>query len=303
MIQFNRVMSLVFFAFAASTGSLAAQSGADTVAYAADACPSCAGWNEPTPPVRLFGNTYYVGTRGLAALLITSPQGHVLIDAGLPESAMHIVRNIRALGFDPKDIKKILNSHAHYDHAGGTAAIQRLTGAVAAVSPKAVEVLRTGKTGPDDPQFAIALPYPPVRRVEAITFGDTLRVGTIRLVAHQTAGHAPGGTSWTWQSCANARCVTFVYADSQTPVSADDFFYSRSTTYPQALRDFERGFATLEQLRCDVLITPHPGASNMWNRVERRDGAELIDGGACKRYVATARTALKARLEREGASR
>src|SRR4051812_312909 len=87
--------------------------------YTATECPSCAAWNAPNTPAGLFGNTYYVGTRGLSALLITSDAGHVLIDAGLPESAAPIMANIRALGFRVEDIKLIVNSHAHYDHAGG----------------------------------------------------------------------------------------------------------------------------------------------------------------------------------------
>ena len=95
-----------------------------TAPYPADRCAACAGWNVPRAPFRIFGNTYYVGTEGLSAVLVTSPDGHVLIDGGLPASAPHILANVRTLGFQPADIRMILNSHAHYDHAGGIAAIR-----------------------------------------------------------------------------------------------------------------------------------------------------------------------------------
>jgi metallo-beta-lactamase class B len=277
---------------------------ADTAAYSAAECPPCAGWNAPQQPFRIHGSTWYVGTRGLSAVLVTSPQGHVLVDAGLPESAPHILRSVRALGFRPEDIRVIVNSHAHYDHAGGIAAVQRVSGARVVLSERSAPVVRTGRPGPDDPQFAIALPYPPAARVEVLTYGDTLRVGPIRLVPHRTAGHTPGGTSWSWESCegerAAGRCVDVVYADSQTPISADAFSFSRGDAYPTAVADFERGFATLESLRCDVLLTPHPGASAMFDRLPARaDGEPRTDASACRRYAASARRQLAERLARE----
>lgn len=280
----------------------------DTAAYAAADCPPCAGWNAPRPPFRIHGDTWYVGTQGLSAILLTSPEGHVLVDAGLPESAPHILRSVRALGFRPEDIRVIVNSHAHYDHAGGIAAVQRVSGARVVLSERSAPVVRTGQVGPDDPQFGIALAYPPASRVEVFTDDDTVRVGPIRLVPHRTAGHTRGGTSWSWRSCEAGRdadrCVDVVYADSQTPISADAFSFSQSATYPTAVADFERGFATLESLRCDVLLTPHPGASALFDRrPARADGAPLVDPAACRRYAASARRQLAERIARERAPR
>jgi len=275
-------------------------------AYSADECPSCAEWNAPAPPARVFGNVYYVGTRGLSAVLLTSPNGHVLLDAGLPESAPSIIANVRALGFRVEDIELIVNSHAHYDHAGGIAALQRASGAVVAASPASAPVIRRGSSGPDDPQYGVALAFPPASRVRVIGDGDTLRVGSIVLTAHLTPGHTPGGTSWSWRSCEKGRCLDFVYADSQTPVSADGFFFTRSTTYPSAVRDFERGFAVLERLPCDVLITPHPGASRLWERLEARErGAAdaLRDAEGCRRYAANARQQLARRVAAESSGK
>ncbi|HEX6535199.1 MAG TPA: subclass B3 metallo-beta-lactamase [Gemmatimonadaceae bacterium] len=284
---------------------LAAQA-ADTAHVHAPAvtCPNCAEWNAPQRPFRIYGNTYYVGPHGLSAILLTSKEGHVLIDGALPESAPQIIANIQALGFRIEDVKLILNSHAHFDHAGGIAALQRASGANVAASPASALVLRRGASGPDDPQYGDALAFPPVPSVATIADGDTLRVGALVLTAHFTPGHTPGGTSWSWQSCDQGRCLDFVYADSQTPISADGFFFTRSQTYPTALADFARGFAVLERLPCDVLLTPHPGASGFWQRVASRDSSTtpaLVDPDACRRYVATARQQLARREAAEAA--
>jgi metallo-beta-lactamase class B len=144
-----------------------------------------------------------------------------------------------------------------------------------------------------------------VKDVKVFAFGDTLRVGPLAVVPHATAGHTPGGTSWSWRSCAEGRCLDFVYADSQTPVSADSFLFTRNTTYPTALADFARGHATLERLSCDVLVTPHPSASGLWQRVSPADGTPsptLVDSAACKRYAANARQQLERRVATERAA-
>ena len=280
-------------------GCLAAQPASPGgIGYTAEQCPSCASWNGAQAPTRLFGNVHYVGTRGLSAILLTSDEGHILIDAGLPESAAPIMASVRALGFRVEDIELIVTSHAHYDHAGGVADIQRASGARVAASLSSARVLALGNVGVDDPQHAIHLAYPAVTgtRIHAFGDGDTLRVGPLSITAHLTPGHTPGGTSWTWRACEGGTCLDFVYADSQTPVSADDFHFTRSATYPNAIADFERGFATLSRLPCDVLLTPHPGASQLW---ERLDAGKLRDPSACSRYVANARQLLERRIARE----
>jgi metallo-beta-lactamase class B len=264
--------------------------------YTREQCSNCAEWNAPRRPLRIYGNTYYVGTNGLSAILVTSRQGHVLIDGALPESAPHILANIRALGFRVQDIKLILNSHPHFDHSGGIAALQRASGAVVAASPASAPVLQRGASGPDDPQYGELLAFPAVSRVRVIADGDTVRVGPLALTAHFTPGHTPGGTSWSWRSCERGRCLEMVYADSQSPISAEGFRFTSSQTYPSALADFERGFAVLERLRCDVLLTPHPEGSRLWERIAARD---LVDRDACRRYAATARERLARRVASE----
>jgi metallo-beta-lactamase class B len=277
---------------------------ADTArdATAAIACPSCAAWNAPQRPLRIYGNTYYVGTNGLSAVLITSPDGHILIDGGLAESAAPIIEHVRSLGFRVEDVKLILNSHAHYDHAGGIAALQRASGATVAASAWSAAVIERGTSGADDPQYGVLLAYPAASHVRVIRDGEVLRVGSLALTAHFTPGHTPGGTSWSWQACEQDRCLDLVYADSQTPVSADGFRFTTSSAYPSVLADFARGFSALEHMRCDILITPHPTASGLWERVASRDAGNasaLIDPEACRRYAGVARGALAKRVASE----
>ena len=291
------------FAFGLVSRPVAAQT-ADTAR--ARACPSCAGWNAPHAPVHVFGNTYYVGTAGLSSILITSPAGHVLIDGGLPESAPVIAANIRAAGFRVEDVRLILNSHAHYDHAGGIAELQRISGARVAASGPSAREIGTGTATRDDPQLKSALPYPAVKKLDVIHDGVTLRIGALAIVAHLTGGHTPGGTTWSWRSCEGARCANIVYADSFTPVSDDDFLFTRNIHYPRVLDDFARSFAVLDSLPCDLLLTPHPGASRFWERVAARDSGDvnaLIAAGQCSAYAAAGRRAVAARVAKEGAGR
>jgi metallo-beta-lactamase class B len=264
-----------------------------------------ASWTQPQTPIRIFGNTYYVGTRGLSAILITSPTGAVLIDGVVRESASDIASNITSLGVRLADIKLIVNSHAHNDHAGGIAELQRRTGATVAALPWSAEVLRSGRKHKADPQFETSTPASErVARVKTIRDGEVLRAGGVTITAHKTGGHTPGSTTWTWRSCEENRCVDIVYADSLTPVSADGFRFSDNKTYPDVVDDFTKGFAFLRTASCDILLTPHPEASDLWGRIARRDGGErdaLIDRTQCARYADRADAQLQKRLATERA--
>jgi metallo-beta-lactamase class B len=205
-------------------------------------CKVCADWNATQAPFRIHGSTYYVGVRGLSSILITSDRGHILIDGDLPESVPKIAASIRALGFRVEDVKLILNSHVHFDHAGGIAGLQRLSGAEVAAGAASAKVLKSGRSGPDDPQFGGVPAIPRVNRVQVIKDGETLRIGPLEVTAHLTPGHTPGGTSWSWKSCEDARCLHIAYVDSLAPVSSDTFLFTRNATYPNVLKDFETEF-------------------------------------------------------------
>ena len=162
-------------------------------------CTSCAEWNAPRKPFKVYGNTYFVGPAGVSAVLITSPQGHILIDGALQESVTHIDANIRALGFKTTDIKLILTSHGHYDHVGGVHALQRYTGATVIASVDTARALALGAPVPEDPQ-APRLPvdyFPKVEQVRTVKDGETVRVGPVGVTAHAVPGHTPGATTWT----------------------------------------------------------------------------------------------------------
>src|SRR6185503_12402360 len=175
---------------------------ADFKADPPHACDACDTWGKPREPFHIYGNTWFVGG-GLTSILITSDQGHVLIDGGLTQTAPQIAANIEKLGFRLADVKLILNSHTHYDHAGGIAALQRASGALVAASPRSKLALERGGPMEDDPQFAFGPEhnhFPALKGVRAIRDGETLRVADLAITAHFTPGHTPGGTSWTWTS-------------------------------------------------------------------------------------------------------
>jgi metallo-beta-lactamase class B len=259
-------------------------------------CQLCAAFNVTQEPFRIFGNTFYVGVHGLSSVLVTSKEGHVLIDGDLPESAPKIAASIRALGFRVEDVKLILASHTHFDHVGGIADLARLSGARVLAGKRAAETLRQGKSGPDDPQFGTLFPFPPWPRTGTFADGEVLHVGPLAITAHETPGHTPGGASYTFSSCEGSRCLNVVYADSLNPVSAPGFKFTHSAKYPQAMADFERSFAVLSAVPCDILVSAHPDASGFWEKYEKRD---FVDPSACKTYVEDARERLRKRVAEE----
>jgi metallo-beta-lactamase class B len=245
-------------------------------------------WNQPGKPERIYGNTHNVGPAGLSSILITSEQGHVLIDGALPESAPMIAANIRTLGFRVEDVKLILNSHAHFDHAGGIAELQKLSGATVAASPWSARVLESGTSPRGDPQFGSLPTMPKIAKVRVIRDGEILRIGPLALTAHFTPGHTPGGTSWSWSACEPEKCRNMVYADSLSPVSADGFRFTASTDYPNAISDFETSYRTFESLPCDMLLTPHPQIART-----------ITTSPACAAFAASQRASLQRRIAQE----
>jgi len=184
-------------------------------------CPKCAEWTAPQKPFKVYGNTYYVGSQTIGSVLITSPKGHILIDGTVQEGAAQVAANIRALGFRVEDVRLILNTHVHFDHAGGIATLQKLSGADVAASPWSARVLMQGRYEPDDPLFDDRLRGPtPVKHVRVIRDGETLSVSTLSVIAHFTPGHTPGGTSWAWKSCEDGRCLD-VESQQIVPAEAD----------------------------------------------------------------------------------
>jgi metallo-beta-lactamase class B len=264
-------------------------------------CANCDAWNRDRTPFQIYGNTYYVGTAELSAVLVTSPDGHILLDAGLPQSAPLIDAHVRALGFMPSDIKFITTSHAHFDHVGGVAALQRFTGATVAASPSTKRALLQGSPVDDDPQKTIPdNGFPRVAAVKELRDGEVLRVGNLAVTAHFTPGHTPGSTTWTWQSCGASGCKNIVYADSLNPISADDFKFTAASGRVSA---FQASIGIVGGLPCDIIVSVHPDASNLGEKLAARAkapaGDPFIDTNGCRTYAENARKALNIRLAAE----
>lgn len=255
-------------------------------------------WTAPQEPFKVHGNTWYVGTHGLSALLVTSPAGHILIDGATAAAAPQILQHIRQLGFKPEDIRYILTSHEHFDHAGGVAALQRASGAVVLGSAKSEPVLRSGLPDKGDPQYAglVDSPMTPVANTRVVRDGEVVKLGPLALTAHYTPGHTQGGVSWTWRETGEGRAVAMVYADSLTAVTAGGFRYSGDARYPGARADIEKSIATVAGLPCDVLVSAHPEASGLWERKARGD---FIDRNGCKAYADKGRAWLQRTLAQE----
>ena len=208
------------FASLAIAAAVAA-TGPATMAEWHEACDGKTEWTDPGPPLHIFGNTYYVGTCTISAILITSPKGHVLLDGGMTGSGPSVAANIERLGFRLKDVRLIGATHEHNDHSGAIADLQQRTGAVVMAMPSAFNALETGKVEKEDPQSGLPNAFPGATVGIILFDGQPVRAGPIPLTAYATPGHAPGSTSWTWRSCEGRRCVQIVYADSVTAVSSD----------------------------------------------------------------------------------
>ncbi len=270
-------------------------------------CDACAEWSRPREPFPLFGNTYYVGPMGVSSLVITTSSGLVLLDGALPQSAAAISANIRKLGFRPEDIRLILNSHAHFDHAGGIAAMQKLSGARVVASALSARALERGWPTEDDPQYQSGreskLRYAPIANVEKVGDGQALTVGDVTITAHLTPGHTPGSTTWTWRTCEAERCLDVVYADSLSPIADPGFRFEGDASHPSVVAAFRHSIEAIDRLPCDLLVTVHPESMHLDEKLAARaKGASpdpFIDANACHAYAAGSLQALEKRLAAE----
>lgn len=270
----------------------------DAMVRFASACKDFDDWDKPTEPFLIHGNTWYVGTCGITAILIRGKDGAVLIDTGTDKGAQAIAANIASLGVKPGEIKAILGSHEHFDHVGGLARFQALTGAPVLVGADARDVIRTGRDDPRDPQAGMHAPMAPVTgELRGVADGEVVDIAGIKLTALATPGHTIGALSWQWQSCDAAGCLTLVYADSLSPVSADAYRFS---DHPDYVAMFRRGIARLRPATCDMLLTPHPSASEM---IARARTGTMLGGPTCAAYADSKTKALDSRLAKEAAAK
>ncbi|RZT10735.1 metallo-beta-lactamase class B [Duganella sp. CF402] len=283
--------------------ALAAVTGCAQAHDAPVNCDSCAEWNQPVKPFNVYGNTWYVGVDGLSSVLVTGPQGHILLDGGLPQSAPLIEANIKALGFRMQDVKLIVNSHAHWDHAGGIAALQRASGAIVGASQSGALVLQSGTNGVDDPQYEAnpVVHVAKVAKVKVVQEGEVLKVGSIGVTAHMTPGHTPGSTTWTWTSCEGHRCLDVVYADSLNPYASGKFSFTGKGKTPDISASFAASIAKVAALKCDIILSVHPDATGMMEKAAARtpDSNPFIGADGCREYAAIAGQRLTKRIAQE----
>ena len=230
----------------------------------AQADPESRAMNQPVPPFRILGNLYYVGASEVTSFLITTPEGHLLLDGGFAETAPQIERNIAQLGFQLRDVKLLLNSHAHFDHAGGLAELKKWTNAIVAVTWPDAELLHRGGHG--DFRFGDKLTFPPLKIDRIISDGESIELGGQKMTAHLTPGHTKGNTTWTTQITADGKRYNVVFAGSMTSL---DYILAGREAYPGIAADFEKSFATLKRLPCDVFLSCHGSFFSFKEKRER----------------------------------
>jgi metallo-beta-lactamase class B len=256
-------------------------------------------WLAPHPVTRLHGQTWFVGYQGLSMAVIRTSRGLILIDGALPQTVRETQARMRAAGLDPKQIKLILVTEAHYDHAGGVAALARDSGATVVVGREAVAEHRTGKPDAADPQHADLHPIPASTRIRAARDGEAIRLGDTVVTAHATPGHTAGSMSWSWRSCEAERCATILFAASQNAISSDGY---RFADHPERVSMFRRAAAAVRAIPCDLVIPSHPDdrlLSGMKALGNGRSPHPMVEAGACRRFADGAEARLDKRLADE----
>jgi metallo-beta-lactamase class B len=242
-------------------------------------------WNQPREPFRIIGNIYYVGASDIAAYLITTPAGHFLLDGGFVETAPMILSNIRELGFDPTDVKILLNSQAHFDHAGGLSELKHQTGARMLASQEDGLLLNSGGKG--DFYFGDKMLFPPVQVDETIRDRHAVRLGEINMTPVLTPGHTRGCTTWTTKAQENGHIYDVVFLCGLTILPETQFVGNKK--YPNIAADFRKSYEILKNLTCDVLLGAHGSYFHLEEKVVERnakkDNNPFINPAELRDYV------------------
>lgn len=257
-------------------------------------------WALPTEPVKIADGLYYVGSAGLASYLITTPQGHILIDGGMPVNAGQIETNIGKLGFKLSDVKVLLNSHAHFDHSGGLAKLKADTGAKLAASAGDKAALETGTyPGWEGRSY---LDFPPVKVDRVLKDGDKVELGGVVLTAHMTPGHSAGCTTWTFPlRIDGAERQVMVYCS--TSVAANRLASkTKGPQYPGIVADYQNTFAKLKAMKADVFLAPHAeqfGLAAKRAKLTAGGPNPFVDPDELQRTVATSEAAFRTELAKQ----
>jgi metallo-beta-lactamase class B len=258
--------------------------------------------NLPFPPYKVIGNVYYVGTNDTTSYLITTPAGHILVNSGYEETVPIIRNSVHKLGFKLTDIKLLLNSDAHIDHVAGQAALQKLTGAKVAAMEEDVPVIEGGGKG--DFRWDGIYGYPPSLVDHKLSDNEEIHLGGTTLVAHLTAGHSRGCTTWTLdvEDGGKTYSVVIVGGTSLNP----GVKLLNNPKYPTVAADYERTFRVLRALRCDVFLGAHAGYYGMQDKYERMKAGSamnpFIDPAGYTRYINVSEKGFREQLAHEMAA-
>jgi metallo-beta-lactamase class B len=261
-------------------------------------------WTRTFPPFRIAGNLYYVGSEDLAAYLIVTPKGDILINSNLESSPPLIRKSVEALGFHFGDIKILLISHGHYDHCAGSAEILRETHAKYEVMAPDVSVVESG--GRTDFYYANdkSMRFPPAHVDRILHDGDTVSLGGTVLTAHLTAGHTKGTITWTLDEPEAGRNLHVVIVGS--PNVNPGYKLVRNPTYPRIAADYRHQFQVLKSLPCDIFLGAHGsyfGLKEKYDRYEAGDKNAFIDPEGYKAYIADREQAFETEWKKQaGAS-
>jgi metallo-beta-lactamase class B len=261
-------------------------------------------WTEPFPPHRIAGNLYYVGSKDLASFLITTPQGHILINSNLTTSPLQIRKSVEQLGFRFTDIKILLISHAHFDHCAGSALIKRLTHAQYMVMDADVPTVESG--GRKDFAFGNSPGtfYPRAKVDRILHDGSQVRLGGVVLTAHLTAGHTRGCTTWTLQVPDHGKLYNVVIVGSPNVLS--EYKLVNNQAYPQIAQDFTKQFQTLRGLPCDIFLGAHGGYYDLVEKYARLKNGQpnpFIDPAGYKAFVVEHQQAFEEALQKQESHR
>ncbi len=265
-------------------------------------------WTTPIAPFRIADNLYYVGSRDLAAYLVVTPAGDILINSNLQSSPPQIRRSVEQMGFRFTDIKVLLIGHAHWDHDAGSAEVKRLTGAKYMVMDADVPVVESG--GAKD--FAYGRTRYPAAKVDRVLHdGDEVRMGDAVLVAHKTPGHTRGCTTWTMRVTDRGKAYDAVIVGSWNVNSEFRLVDQpgRAASYPGIAADFHHTFEVLKALRCDIFLGAHGLYFGMLEKLERSkaegaaSGNVWVDPVGYRQAVAERERAFEAELKRQEGGR
>jgi metallo-beta-lactamase class B len=287
---------------AVAAAALATFAAAAPAAQTAQGKPHAAqdpSWTEKVPPLRIADRLYYVGSRELAAWLIDSGEGLILLDVGVPENSALVLGNIRALGFDPADVKLLLNSQAHFDHAGGLAAVKSATGARLAASRADSALLERGGRG--DFAWGDELSYPAVAVDRIVADGEKLTIGEVTLTARITPGHTKGCT--TWQLAGDKLPPALFLCGTTAP----GYRLVGNRAYPNIASDFRRSFETWGRLPCELFLGAHASYFGMDRKRAALDkGASsnpFVDPTGCREFLRRSEKTFEAELAKQSADK